>query len=208
MRSAGMYILPFMIDMLCKSLRVEVVNKKVIDDLEKENKNYVFAFWHGTMLLPWYLQRNKKFTALISKSRDGDLLSRVLKYFNYETVRGSSSTGGDIALGILVDFGKNKKSIAITPDGPRGPAYKMKAGAVIAAKKCGIPLIIAGTAYKKKRVLKSWDKFEVPEFFTRSRIILSDAIYIDKDLSYEETSAVIEQCEAKMNHLQKTAGEF
>ncbi len=208
MRSTGMYILPFLIDMLCKSLRAEIVNKKVIDDLEKENKNYVFAFWHGTMLLPWYLQRNKKFAALISRSRDGDLLSRVLKYYNYETVRGSSSTGGDVALGILVDFGKNKKSIAITPDGPRGPAYKMKAGAVIAAKKCGIPLVFAGTAYKKKRVLKSWDKFEVPKFFTESRIILSDALYIDKNLSYEETSAVIKQCEEKMNHLQKTAGEF
>lgn len=203
-----MFILPFMIDMLCKSLRVEIVNKKVIDNLEKENKNYVFAFWHGTMLLPWYLQRNKKFAALISRSKDGDLLSKVLKYYNYETVRGSSSTGGDVALGILVDFGKNKKSIAITPDGPRGPAYKMKAGAVIAAKKCGIPLVLAGTAYKKKRALKSWDKFEVPKFFTRSRIILSDALYIDKNLSYEETSAVIEQCEEKMNNLQKTAGEF
>jgi lysophospholipid acyltransferase (LPLAT)-like uncharacterized protein len=208
LRSAGRYILPAMIDMLCKSLRIEIINKEVIDKLEKENKNYVFAFWHGTMLLPWYIQRNKKFAALISKSKDGDLLSRVLKHWNYNVVRGSSSSGGDVALGILVDLGRNKKSVAITPDGPRGPEHKFKAGAVITAKKSGIPLVLAGTAYQKKKYLKSWDKFEVPFFFSKARVVLSEALYIDKNLSYDDTSALIKKCEDEMICLQKTAGEF
>jgi lysophospholipid acyltransferase (LPLAT)-like uncharacterized protein len=208
LRSTGKYVLPVMIDLLCKSLRTEIINKEAIDKLEKENKNYVFAFWHGTMLLPWYIQRNKKFAALISKSKDGDLLSRVLKHWNYNVVRGSSSSGGDIALGILVDLGRNKKSVAITPDGPRGPEYKLKAGAVITAKKSGIPLILAGAGYQKKKYLKSWDKFEVPFFFSKARIILSDAVYVDKNLSYEDTSALIKKCEEEMISLQKTAGEF
>jgi lysophospholipid acyltransferase (LPLAT)-like uncharacterized protein len=208
MRSAGKYLLPVMIDLLCRSLRVQIKNKKVIDELERENKNYVFAFWHGTMLLPWYIQRQKNFASLISKSRDGNLLSRVLKHWDYEVVRGSSSSGGDIALGILVDFAKNKKSVSITPDGPRGPAFKMKAGAVVTAKKSGIPLVLAGVAYKKKKLLKSWDKFEVPLFFSKAQIVLSDVIYVSKDLSYQATSELINKSEAELNELQRRAAEF
>jgi lysophospholipid acyltransferase (LPLAT)-like uncharacterized protein len=208
LRSTGKYILPVMIDLLCKSLRIEIVNKEAIDRLEKENKNYVFAFWHGTMLLPWYIQKNKKFAALISKSKDGDLLSRVLKYWNYDVVRGSSSKGGDVALGILVDLARNKKSVAITPDGPRGPVNNFKAGAVVTAKKSGIPLVLAGTAYKKKKFLKSWDRFEVPMFFSKVRIILSDPVYVNKDISYEDTSSLIKKCEEDMRRLQQKAGEF
>jgi lysophospholipid acyltransferase (LPLAT)-like uncharacterized protein len=208
MRFAGRYTLPFMISLLCKSLRIEYVNKEAINILEKEQRNYVFAFWHGTMLLPWYIQRNKNFAALISKSKDGDLLAKVLKYWKYEVVRGSSSSGGDVALGILVDFGKNNKSVSITPDGPRGPVYKFKAGAVITAKKSGIPLILAGTAYSRKKFLKSWDRFEVPVFFSKARVVFSDVINVSKSLSYEYTSILIKKCEEEMTQLQKTANEF
>jgi lysophospholipid acyltransferase (LPLAT)-like uncharacterized protein len=208
LRSSGKYILPVMIDLLCKSLRIEIVNKEVIEKLEEEKKNYVFAFWHGTMLLPWYIQKNRKFAALISKSKDGDLLSRVLKYWNYDVVRGSSSSGGDVALGILVDLARNKKSVAITPDGPRGPAHNFKAGAVITAKKSGIPLILAGAGYSRKKYLKSWDKFEVPLFFSRVRIVLSDAVYVSRDISYEDTSELIRKCGEDLTQLQQLAGEF
>jgi lysophospholipid acyltransferase (LPLAT)-like uncharacterized protein len=208
LRTAGTFILPFSMDVLCRSLKKEILNKEIIDKLDAENKNYVFAFWHGTMLLPWYLQKKNESAALISKSRDGDLLVRVLRYWNYEVVRGSSSSGGDVALGILVDLARNRKIIAITPDGPRGPAYKMKAGAVITAKKSGIPIVLAGVAYKKKKVLSNWDKFEVPLPFTRARIVLSNAIYVNRDLSYNETSELIMTCENELNELQRKAGEF
>jgi lysophospholipid acyltransferase (LPLAT)-like uncharacterized protein len=208
LRSTGRYIVPAAIDLLCKSLKTEFINKEAIDKLEKEKTNYVFAFWHGTMLLPWYIQKNKDFAALISKSKDGDLLSRVLKHWNYEVVRGSSSSGGNVALGIMVDLARNKKSVAITPDGPRGPVNNFKAGAVVTAKKSGIPLVLAGAAYRKKKFLKSWDKFEVPYFFTRSRIVFSDPVYISIDLSYDDTSALINKCEEELKRLQKTAGEF
>lgn len=208
LRQLGTYFLPKLLDMLCRSLRIEILNKNVIEELESMNKNYVFAFWHGTMLVPWFMQRNKNFAALISKSKDGDILSRVLRYWNYEIVRGSSSTGGDAALETLVNLGKSNKCVAITPDGPRGPANKLKAGAVVAAKKSGIPLILAGAAYKKKRTLKSWDRFEIPGLFARSRIVLSDAVYVDNNLTYDETSEIIKKCEDQLVYLQKLAGEF
>ena len=205
LRFIGHFVLAHLVNVLCKTLRITEINKNVINQLEKANKNYVLAFWHGSMLLPWYIHRGKKMIALISKSKDGDLLARVLKKWKYGVIRGSSSTGGDVALGIMVDYGKNHHSITITPDGPRGPRHKLKAGAVIAAKKSYLPLILTGVGIKNKRSLNSWDMFSIPKFFTKATLIYSDPIYINKDLTYEETSKIIDECEIKMNKLQEEA---
>jgi lysophospholipid acyltransferase (LPLAT)-like uncharacterized protein len=208
LRFIGNIVLYFAINVLCKTLRISYVNKNSINDLEQHGKKYIIAFWHGTMLLPWYLNRNKNVAALISKSKDGDLLSKVLKRWNYNVIRGSSSVGGDVALSIMVDFAKNDSSVAITPDGPRGPVFKLKAGAVITAKKSGLPLILMGVGYKKKRLLKSWDSFQLPFFFTRANVIFSEPILVDSKLSYDDTSKVIQECELQMRKLQEKAEVF
>jgi lysophospholipid acyltransferase (LPLAT)-like uncharacterized protein len=208
LRFVGQMFLANIVTALCKSLKTTKVNDEIIKNLDDENKNYILAFWHGTMLLPWYLHGNPKVAALISKSKDGDLLAKILKHWNYNVVRGSSTTGGDIALAIMIDFAKNDYSITITPDGPRGPAHRFKAGAVITAKKSKVPLILAGVGYKKKKVLSNWDKFEVPYFFSKAKIIYSEPIFIETNLSYEETSNIISNCENKLNELQREAQDF
>lgn len=208
LRFLGLLFLTRTVDLLCKSLRISFKNKEVVEKLESENQNYVVAFWHETMLLPWYLHGKKKSAALTSKSKDGDLLVKQLKHWDYEVVRGSSSKGGDVALGIMIDYARNKYSIAVTPDGPRGPVHKFKAGAVITAKKSGIPVVLLGVGFKNKKLLKSWDKFQVPLFFSKVNAVYSEPIYIDKDLSYEETSKVISYCEKKLIDLQTEAGRF
>lgn len=208
LRFIGNFTLIFGVNALCKTLRISFVNKKVIDELEKKNKNYILAFWHGTMILPWFLNRNKKFAALISKSKDGELLGRLLKHWKYDVIRGSSSSGGDVALGIMIDFAKNKSSIAITPDGPRGPEFKLKAGAVITAKKGGLPMVLLGIGYKNKKLLKNWDHFQIPYFFSKANAVFSEAIYIDSNLSYDETSKMIENCEKQLVKLQADAEKF
>jgi lysophospholipid acyltransferase (LPLAT)-like uncharacterized protein len=108
----------------------------------------------------------------------------------------------------MIDYARNKYSIAITPDGPRGPKYKFKAGAVITAKKSGIPIVLAGVGFKKKKVLSNWDKFEIPYFFTTAKIIYSEPIYVESNLSYEETSEVISRCDENLNKLQQLAQNF
>lgn len=208
LRFFGSVILTHSLDALCKTLRVSYKNKKVIDDLRKQKQNYVLAFWHGTMLLPWFLHRDDGFAALTSKSKDGDLLAKQLKHWNYKVVRGSSSKGGDVALGIMVDLAKNGFSIAITPDGPRGPEHKFKAGAVITAKKSKVPVVLIGIGIKSKKKLKSWDKFQIPNPFTNVKVIYSDPVYVDAKLSYDETSKIIDECEKKLIELQKEAEKF
>ncbi len=145
LRFASQFFITGGVTVLCKSLKITVQNGATIENLKSEKKNFVLAFWHGTMLLPWYLHGNPSFAALTSKSKDGDLLARILKKWKYNVVRGSSSVGGDVALGIMIDYTKNNYSIAITPDGPRGPRHKFKAGAVITAKKANVPLVLSGS---------------------------------------------------------------
>jgi lysophospholipid acyltransferase (LPLAT)-like uncharacterized protein len=208
LRFIGNYFLVLFAAVLCRTLRINYKNKKVFNDLENKNSNYVLTFWHGSMLIPWYVHKRRDLVALISKSKDGDLLSNLLKYWDYTVVRGSSTEGGEIALGILIDYAKNNKSIAVTPDGPKGPRHKLKAGAVITAKKSGIPLILMAVGFKNKRYLSSWDKFEVPMLFSETKVIYSDPIYVDKDLDYNETSKVIKQCEEILNDLHNEANKF
>jgi lysophospholipid acyltransferase (LPLAT)-like uncharacterized protein len=208
LRFIGNYFIFNLINVLCKTVRITFVNKNILDTLENEGNKYVLAFWHGTMLLPWYIHRKKDFVALISKSKDGDILAKILKNWGYRVLRGSSSTGGKVALQIMIDFAKNNSSIAITPDGPRGPKNKMKPGAVITAKKGKLPLILAGVGCKRKKILKSWDKFEVPWFFTKAKVIYSQPIYLDINLNYAETSGMIKFCETKLNELQNEAGMY
>lgn len=208
MRFLGGFLLKHSLDALCKTLRISYKNKKVIDELKRQEQNYVLAFWHGTMLLPWFLHRDDGFAALTSKSKDGDLLAKQLKHWDYKVIRGSSSKGGDVALGVMVDLAKNGYSIAITPDGPRGPEQKFKAGAVITAKKSKVPVVLTGIGIKSKKKLKSWDHFQIPNPFTNVKVIYSDPVYVDADLGYDETSKIIDECEKKLKELQKEAEKF
>ena len=208
LRFLGSHLLKYSLDALCKTLRVSYKNRIVVDDLRKQKQSYVLAFWHGTMLLPWFLHRNDGFAALTSKSKDGDLLAKQLKHWKYKVVRGSSSKGGDVALGIMVDHAKNGYSIAITPDGPRGPEHKFKAGAVITAKKSGVPVVLMGIGIKSKKILKNWDSFQIPNPFTNVKVIYSDPVYVDSKLSYEDTSKIIDECERKLIVLQEEAEKF
>lgn len=208
LRFTGHFTLNKLINILCKSLMINITNKESVERLVSEKKSFIIVFWHNTMLLTWYLHRNMNIAALVSKSSDGDLLAKLLRSWNYKVIRGSSSSGGDVALGIMVDYAKNNQSIAITPDGPRGPARKLKAGAVITAKKSGLPLILVGVGFKKKKILRSWDQFQVPYFFTKVNAVYSEPFYVNKDIDYNDTSEVINKCEAMLNRLQAEAEKF
>ena len=199
--AAGSKILPAAIDVLCKTLRYEILNSEPVNKLYDDNTNFVLAFWHGKMIVPWFFHRRKNFGALVSLSKDGDILSAVLNKWKYNVVRGSSYKGGKESLNTMLELARQNYSIAITPDGPTGPNEKMKAGAVIVAKKTKIPLVLIGVHIKKKFVLKSWDNFQIPKPFTKVIVKYSEPIFIDENLSFDETSEIIKNQEAQLSLL-------
>lgn len=209
LRFLGLTVLKFIVPIVAGTYRIKLVNSEAPKRMIKEDKNIILAFWHGNMLIPWYLHKKKKFAALVSRSKDGEILTTVLKQWKYYVVRGSSHIGGKEALQLLDDMIEREYSIAITPDGPTGPPNKMKPGAVILASRKGVPLFLVGCAAANKIVLtKSWDEFEIPKPFSKIVVCYSDAIHLKRYESREEIDAHLAECEIKLNELQQKAEEL
>ncbi len=192
----GLLILPPIMDLLTRTLKIEIENEVAL-----QSKNYVLVFWHGKMLAGWFLGRNKNFYAVVSQSKDGEILSRLLKRWNYKLIRGSSSKDSKEVMKEMVEVLENGYSLAITPDGPRGPREEMKIGGLIASVRSQKPIVLCGIHYEKKRIFNSWDKFELPKFFSKVKIKLSEPKIFPDDLSNEEYEKIRRQLELKLKEL-------
>ena len=155
----------------------------------------VVAFWHGDMLPVWKFMSKYAPTGLVSPSKDGEILAQTLKKWNYRLVRGSSHQSPKEALRMICHEAA-KGLVLITPDGPRGPRRKFKAGAVVAAKESGNPLYLCGVKILSKKVFpKSWDKFVFPLPFSSIQLEFSNPIFIEKDANRDAVNAVMSNCE-------------
>ena len=128
------------------TLRVRHVRAENLDNVPQS----ILAFWHAHVLLSLHSRWRPPTTAIISQSKDGEIVSRVLHLYGAETARGSSTRGGDVALREVLRDVRAGKSIAITPDGPKGPPRVVKDGIVYIAKVSGLPIVPFAFAAKKK----------------------------------------------------------
>jgi lysophospholipid acyltransferase (LPLAT)-like uncharacterized protein len=131
----------------------------------------IFCFWHQCTLPCAYYFRNYPVVIMISRSFDGELITRILARFGYQAARGSSSRGGGEAFLQLKNALEQQVGVIFTADGPRGPIYKSKLGPVKLAQLTGEPI---GSFYllpERRWTINSWDRFFVPKPF--SRVIVS-----------------------------------
>lgn len=141
------------------------------------DENVIYAFWHRDMLPLLYLYRFSKFIILISSSKDGEFISGPAEALGYQTARGSSTRGGSSALKKLIKQVR-KHSVAITPDGPKGPIYEVKDGVIYLALLSKHPIIPVAIDAKKEKIFNSWDKFRFPKLFSRVNVTYGDPIYV------------------------------
>lgn len=123
----------------------------------------------------------RKLAALISASKDGALLAAVLGKFGVQQVRGSSSRRGPQALLELTSRAEMGYDLAVTPDGPKGPRYVAREGAIALAQLTGLPIIPVTCNLTWKICLKSWDRFQVPLPFSRCELILSQPMFVPRE---------------------------
>jgi lysophospholipid acyltransferase (LPLAT)-like uncharacterized protein len=140
------------------------------------DQNYIGALWHNRLLIfPFVLRRffsNRRGAALISASRDGDLLADAITRFSFDVVRGSSSRLGASAILQLTDVLASGRDVVITPDGPRGPTYELGPGIILLAQKSGSAVLPVNMEYSSCWRLKSWDRFILPRPFAKIRVII------------------------------------
>lgn len=166
------------IRLLWASVRARFGGEENIRPFLERKEPFIFAFWHGALLLMVYAFRSEKRTFLVSFHRDGELITRVIGKFGIEATRGSTTRGGVKALLSLVRRARQGYSIAFTPDGPKGPAKKAQQGVVELARLSGAPVIPVGFHAKKARMLGSWDSFIVPRPFTRVSFYYGEPVRI------------------------------
>jgi lysophospholipid acyltransferase (LPLAT)-like uncharacterized protein len=139
-------------------------------------ENYIGALWHNRLLIfPLVLRRffpNRRGAALISASRDGDLLTDAIRRFGYDVIRGSSSRLGASAMLQLTQELASGHDVVITPDGPRGPVYVLGPGIVFLAQKSGSAVLPMNLEYSRCWRLGSWDRFIIPQPFSTVRVLV------------------------------------
>ena len=123
--------------------------------------------------------------AMVSASRDGAHLARLIEAFGVTAIRGSTSRRGPQALLEATTWMENNYSIAITPDGPRGPAYKIQEGVIHLAQLTGRPIIPFSSYTRRKITARSWDKFQVPLPFARCDLRWGPAFRVPRDAAPE-----------------------
>lgn len=164
--------------LLCLTVRWEYVGERYDP---KRTPPFVLGFWHSRILMLPYLFRGWPGALLISEHRDGEMIARAAKLMGLDSVRGSSTRGGGRALLALIRLARQGLPVAVTPDGPKGPAEVVKPGVVQLAKKSGLPFRSACYATKRHWRLGSWDRFYVPKPFTRGVFVLGEEVWPGED---------------------------
>jgi lysophospholipid acyltransferase (LPLAT)-like uncharacterized protein len=166
----------------------------------------IYCLWHNRLALCMFVWRNyarrhlpgNGLAALISASKDGALLAATLAQFGVQPVRGSSSRRGAQALVELSSALERGVNVAITPDGPRGPCYRVQPGVIALAQLTGAPIVPVSYHASWKFTLKSWDRFQIPLPFARCEIRSGPALTCPRDATEEQREALRVQLEAAL----------
>jgi len=136
-------------------------------DALARGERFVYAFWHSALLPLAVLHRNEGIAVLVSRHRDGELITQVIEKLGFVAARGSSTRGGEAGVRGMLAWAARDRHLAVTPDGPRGPAEQLKPGALYLAQRTGRRMVPIGVAARPVRALRSWDRFRVPWPFAR-----------------------------------------
>jgi lysophospholipid acyltransferase (LPLAT)-like uncharacterized protein len=191
------------ISALLRTVRFRTVGEERIRGLRDRGEPVVFVIWHGTLLPCAWHHRGEGIATLISQNRDGEYAAGLVRRWGYRVVRGSSSRGGSGAMRELIRCLGEGRSLAITPDGPRGPRERMKPGALLAAQISGAPVVPAAAGATRGWYFGRWDRFLVPKPFSRVTIEYGEPIRIPRDLDDTGRAALEAEVETRMGELMR-----
>ena len=172
------------IRLLGMTLRREVIGQ--VEELNQHEKPLIHVLWHNQISVSPYLWRKmypkREVVVLTSASKDGVVLASAVKVFKVGAVHGSSSRRGAAAIVALRRAARNGKDLVFTPDGPRGPRYRLQPGVIKIAQTTGLLVVPMRVEYLSCWRLKSWDRFRIPKPFSKVRITLEEAMTVPREL--------------------------
>jgi lysophospholipid acyltransferase (LPLAT)-like uncharacterized protein len=195
------------LDALMRTTSVRTEGEENFRQFWREKRPVVFTLWHGRLLPCTYHHRHQDVVTLVSHHRDGEYITRLVQKWGYTAVRGSSSRGGLDALRELVRHLRAGRSLAITPDGPRGPREKLKPGPLLAAQLTGAPIIPVASGASRASYFGGWDRFLIPHPFARLRIAYGEPVYVPRRADEAELQAVADEVEGRLVGLMRRVDE-
>jgi lysophospholipid acyltransferase (LPLAT)-like uncharacterized protein len=196
-----------LINLIGRTARFEVVGWENHETVELNEGLPIYVFWHNRIFLTTYWWRNRRIVVMTSRSFDGEYIARFIQRFGYGAVRGSSTRGG---VGAIIEMARLMRAgctAAFTIDGPKGPPYVAKMGAVLLAKKSGHPIVPVTMALSRFWKVPSWDSFQIPKPFTRARVYVAPPIYVPADADERMLATKRDELQQALDDLSKRGDE-
>jgi hypothetical protein len=175
-RLAGV-ALYWLIRVICATVKFEVFGW----EHHTEAAPLVYCFWHNRIPIATYFWRQRGIVVMSSRSFDSEYIARFIQRFGYGTAKGSSTRGARAGLIQMIRAVRAGKSAAFTVDGPRGPLYEAKPGALMLAAKAGAAILPFSISLDRCWRLPSWDQLEIPKPFARAVVVLGERLVVPAD---------------------------
>jgi hypothetical protein len=190
---------------LFATCRVRVHGREHCLETLDSNQQVIATFWHYSLLVVFQLLRKYSGVAMVSSSRDGEYIARLLEIFGFSTVRGSRNKQGVQALKDMIRLVRSGENTAIVADGSQGPPRVAQPGSILLASRTGVPILPMAWSASRYVAIRSWDRTALPKPFSRVDFIFGEPLKVPPDLKaegIEEYRLVLEQ---RLNELYEEA---
>jgi lysophospholipid acyltransferase (LPLAT)-like uncharacterized protein len=207
------YIIPylglFFVRLLSFTYRIRIVNPDIEKSIFERGEVPIYISWHQRFFpgITFFAKRHR-ISIMISKSKDGDYISKIVDILGWTPVRGSSSKGGKEALEELKTRALKGCTIGHIVDGPKGPFGEVKPGLLAIAQHSGMPILPAIVSSEKKWVFNSWDKFMVPKPFSRVTMMFDKETYVPGDIDSDEFERIRLSIQNRLYELYREADGY
>src|SRR3989449_9772255 len=191
-----------LIKLIGRTVKFEVEGWEHWEAASRDGKIPIYTFWHNRVFLSTYFWQRRAIVVMTSRSFDGEYIARFIQRFGYGAARGSSTRGATGAIVEMIRLMRAGCPTAFTIDGPKGPRYVAKMGAVLLAKKTGNPILPFTIAAEKFwEAKKTWDGFQVPKPFTRARVYIAPPIYVPPDADEEQLKEKRDELQGALDNI-------
>ncbi len=195
-----------LIKLIGRTVKFEVEGWENWEAATRDGKIPIYTFWHNRVFLSTYFWQRRRIVVMTSRSFDGEYIARFIQRFGYGAARGSSTRGATGAIVEMIRLMRAGCPTAFTIDGPKGPRYVAKMGAVLLAKKTGNPILpFTITAERFWEAKKSWDRSQIPKPCSRARVRIAPPIYVPADADDALLNAKRDELQDSLDELNRKA---
>ncbi|MDD3642766.1 MAG: lysophospholipid acyltransferase family protein [Candidatus Krumholzibacteria bacterium] len=200
-RGAASLLASLLIRCLGMTWRIEWRGVEHLEAARSAGGRIVYAFWHGRLLVLSWSHRGRAIQVLASDHYDGDLMGRTIERLGFGHLKGSTTRGGARALRTLLGAIGRGSDVGLTVDGPRGPRGRVAQGAIELARIGGAVVVPITDAARRRALVCSWDRLQIPAPFTRVVIAYGEPLSVPRGASADEREALRAELERRLHRL-------